>query len=92
MGFINKYLSEDSIFMNNNSLPDEFIIPFSNAIKVGKDIKNLYFKKTIMSSSSATQIVQSMIAHNIKVLDFSENFNLNQLFYQNLSKRITETK
>lgn len=40
--------------MNNNSLPDEFIMPFSNAIKVGKDIQNLYFKKTIMSSASAT--------------------------------------
>lgn len=54
MGFIHKYLSEDSIYMNNNSLPDEFILPFSNAIKVGKNIKNFYFKKTIMSSANAT--------------------------------------
>lgn len=33
-----------------------------------------------------------MQAQNIKVLDFSENYSLNQIFYNSLSKRITESK
>ena len=72
-GFIDKNSDDYRAYIENYKISEMFINAFCRGISVSNTLREITLRDTLLSTSHAIKIIESMHYHIIKILDISFN-------------------